>query len=65
MAHYTVHVARSHMGMGPTNPLTGWDAYKKVCELQAAGVQTVTVRNVETGEEVADVASIILDKPNA
>ena len=53
------------MAMGLTSPLTGWEAYKKFCELQAAGVETVTVRNVETGEEITDVASIVLDRPDA
>ena len=64
MAHYTVHVEQSDLAMGITSPLTGLEAYTKVCELRAAGFDMVTLRNVETGEEITDVASLVLDSPD-
>lgn len=64
MARYTVHVDQSHMAMGLESPLTGLEAYTKVCELRAAGFAKVTLRNVATGEEITDVASLVLDSPD-
>jgi hypothetical protein len=63
MARYTVHVPESDTSMGLENPLNGLKAYTKVCELRAAGFGTVTLRNVDTGEEVTDIASLIRDSP--
>ncbi len=65
MAHYTVHVPESDKPMGLENPLTGLEAYTKVCELRAIGFEIVTLRNVDTGEEITDVASLVLDSPDA
>jgi hypothetical protein len=45
------------------SPLTGLEAYTKVCELKAAGFEMITLRNVDTGEEITDVASLVLDSP--
>jgi hypothetical protein len=50
--------------MGLDGPLTGLEAYTKVCELRAAGFETVSLRNVDTGEEVTDVASLVRDSPD-
>ena len=50
--------------MGLENPLNGLEAYTKVCELRASGFETVTLRNVDTGEEVTDVASLVRDSPD-
>ena len=63
MAHYTVHVPESGMVMGLDKPLSGLEAYTKVCELRSAGFTTVTLTNVDTGEEITDVASLVLDSP--
>jgi hypothetical protein len=49
--------------MGLDSPLTGVEAYTKACELRAAGFATVSLRNVDTGEEITDVASLVLDSP--
>jgi hypothetical protein len=63
MAHYTVHVPKSQVALGLDRPLSGPEAYTKVCELRAAGFGSVTLRNVDTGEEITDVASLVLDSP--
>jgi hypothetical protein len=63
MTRYTVHVPESDTSMGLENPLSGLEAYTKICELRAAGFETVTLRNVDTGEEVTDVASLVRDSP--
>jgi hypothetical protein len=49
--------------MGLDNPLTGLEAYEKVRELRAMGFATVTLRNVDTGEEITDVTSLVFDSP--
>jgi hypothetical protein len=64
MARYTVHVPESATSMALDSPLTGLEAYTKVCELRAAGFGTVFLRNVDTGEEITDVASLVLDSPD-
>ena len=64
MARYTVHVPESSASMGIDRPLSGLEAYTKVCELRAAGFSAVTLRIVETGEEITDVASLVLDSPD-
>jgi hypothetical protein len=63
MARYTVHVPESKTSMGLDSPMTGMEAYTKVCELRSVGFETVTLRNVDTGEEITDVASLVLDSP--
>jgi hypothetical protein len=65
MARYTVHVPESQSSMGLDNPLTGLEAYNKVRELRAAGFGTVTLRNVDSGEEITDVAALVRDSPEA
>jgi hypothetical protein len=64
MAHYTVHVPESEISMGVDSPLTGLEAYTKVRELRSAGFATVSLRNVDTGEEITDVASLVVDSPD-
>jgi hypothetical protein len=63
MAHYTIHVPESDSSMGLDNPLTGLEAYAKVRELRSMGFATVTLKNVDTGEEITDVAALVLDSP--
>ena len=65
MARYTIHVPESEITMGADGPLTGMEAYTKVCELRAMGFAVVTLKNVDTGEEITDVASLVLDSPDA
>jgi hypothetical protein len=65
MARYTVHVPESEMPMGLDSPLTGLEAYNKVRELRAMGFGRVSLRNVDTGEEITDVASLVRDSPEA
>ena len=63
MAHYTIHVSESDVAMGVDKPLTGLEAYAKVRELRAMGFATVTLKNVDTGEEITDVAALVQDSP--
>jgi len=65
MARYTVHFAESEMSMGLDSPLTGLEAYNKVRELRAMGFEMASLRNVDTGEEIMDVASLVRDSPEA
>lgn len=65
MAHYTVHVAESDIAMGSASPLSAMEAYYKVRELRAMGFKMVSLRNVETNEEIVDVESLMRDSPNA
>jgi len=65
MARYTVHVPESEMPMGLDSPLTALEAYNKVRELRALGFGRVSLRNVDTGEEITDVASLVRDSPEA
>jgi hypothetical protein len=65
MARYTVHVPESETSMGSESPLTGLEAYYKVRELRDMGFKTVSLRNVDTGEEISDVASLVRDSPDA
>ena len=45
MARYTVHVPESKTSMGLDSPMTGMEAYTKVCELRSVGFETVTLTN--------------------
>ena len=65
MARYTVHVPESEMPMGLDSPLTALEAYNKVRELRAMGFGRVSLRNVDTREEITDVASLVRDSPEA
>jgi hypothetical protein len=65
MARYTVHVTQSDMAMGQESPLTALEAYYKVRELRDMGFKIVTLRNVDTGEEITDVESLLQDSPDA
>ena len=65
MAHYTVHVPESEMAMGMDSPLTALEAYYKVQELRDIGFKFITLINVDTGEQVTDVAGLVKDSPNA
>ena len=63
MAHYTIHVLESDVAMGADEPMTGLEAYAKVRELRSMGFAAVTLKNVATGEEITDVAALVLDSP--
>lgn len=65
MAHYTVHVAESDMAMGSASPLSAIEAYYKVRELRAMGFKMVSLRNVDTDEEIVDIDSLVRDSPDA
>jgi len=65
MARYTVHVPQSDMAMGLESPLSAVEAYYKVRELREMGFTTVSLRNIDTGEEIDDVASLVRDSPEA
>jgi hypothetical protein len=64
MARYTIHVPGSDTSMGLENPLNGLEAYTRVCELRAADFETITLRNVDTGEQITDIASLVRDSPD-
>ena len=65
MGRYTVHVPESDTTMGAESPLSAVDAYYKVVELRKLGFRTVTLKNVDTGEEITDVDSLFRDSPDA
>jgi len=65
MARYTVHVPQSDMAMGLESPLSAVEAYYKVRELREMGFKSVTLRNVDTGEVIDDVESLVRDSPDA
>ena len=65
MAHYTVHVPESEMVMAMDSPLTALEAYYKVKELRGMGFKSVTLINVDTGEQITDVDALVQDSPNA
>jgi hypothetical protein len=65
MARYTIHVPESETSMGLGSPLNGLEAYYKVRELRDMGFKTVSLRNVETGQEITDIASLVRDSPDA
>ena len=65
MGRYTVHVPESDTPMGEESPLSGIEAYYKVRELRRAGFNLVTLKNVETGERITDVESLLEDSPDA
>lgn len=50
--------------MGADEPLTGLEANAKVRELCSMGFAAVTFKNVDTGEEITDVAMLVLDGPD-
>lgn len=63
MARYTVHVPESNVAMGLENPLSAVEAYHKVRELREMGFRTVSLKNVDTGEEIIDV-DLLRDSPH-
>ena len=65
MARYTIHVPQSDMAMGLESPLNGIEAYYKIRELRDMGFKIVSLRNVDTGEEIVDVESLFRDSPDA
>jgi hypothetical protein len=62
MARYTVHVPESGTSMGPLSAL---GAFNKVRELRSLGFRSVTLKNVDTDEEITDVESLVRDSPEA
>jgi hypothetical protein len=65
MARYTVHVPESDASMGQSSPLNALEAYYKVRELREMGFTTFSLRNIDTGEEIVDVESLVRDSPDA
>jgi hypothetical protein len=65
MARYTVHVPESDVAMGLESPLSALEAYYKVRELREMGFRSVLLKNVDTGEEIDDVASLVRDSSDA
>lgn len=63
MARYTIHVPESDMAMGLEGPLNGIEAYYKVRELRDMGFKMVSLRNVDTGEEIVDIDALVRDSP--
>jgi hypothetical protein len=51
--------------MGLESPLSGLEAYHKVRELRDIGFKTVSLRNVDTGEDITDIDSLVRDSPDA
>jgi len=51
--------------MGLESPLNAIEAYYKVRELREMGFKVVSLRNVDTGEEIVDIESLIRDSPDA
>ena len=65
MALYTVHVSDPSTSTGRGSPLNAVRAYYKVRELRDQGCKCVTLTNVDTGEEITDVDSLVRDSPCA
>jgi hypothetical protein len=65
MANYTVHSTDRGAFTGSNDPLNAVRAYYKVRELRGEGFKTVTLKNVDTGEEIIDVESLVRDSPCA
>jgi hypothetical protein len=65
MARYTVHVPESDTSMGLESPLSALEAFNKVRELRSLGFRTVTLKNIDTHEEITDVESLVRDSPEA
>jgi hypothetical protein len=63
VVRYTVHVPESNVAMGLGSPLSAVEAYHKVRKLRQLGFKTVSLRNVETGEDITDVDSLLRDSP--
>ena len=65
MARYTVHLSDSGTSAAPGGSLNAVRAYYKVRELRDQGFKCVTLINVDTGEEITDVDSLVRDSPRA
>ena len=65
MALYTIHVSDSNVSAGLKSSLNAVKAYYKVRELRHQGFKCITLTNVDTGEEITDVDSLVRDSPLA
>ena len=65
MALYTVHLSDPGTSAAPGGSLNAVRAYYKVRELRDQGFKCVTLINVDTGEEITDVDSLVRDSPLA
>jgi hypothetical protein len=65
MARYTVHVSDHGAAPDVTKALNAVRAYYKVREFRDQGFQCVTLTNIDTGEEITDVESLVRDSPHA
>jgi hypothetical protein len=65
MALYTVHVSDPSTSTAPGASLNAVRAYYKVRQLRDQGFKCITLINVDTGEEITDVDSLVRDSPRA
>jgi hypothetical protein len=65
VALYTVHVSDSSTSTAPGDSLNAVRAYYKVRQLRDEGFKCITLINVDTGEEITDVDSLVRDSPRA
>ena len=65
MALYTVHVSDPSTATARGDSLNAVRAYYKVRQLRDEGFKCVTLINVDTGEEITDVDSLVRDSPRA
>jgi hypothetical protein len=65
MALYTVHVSDPSTSTSRGDSLNAVRAYYKVRQLRDQGFKCITLINVDTGEEITDVDSLVRDSPRA
>ncbi|MFL6726670.1 MAG: hypothetical protein ACJ8FS_09180 [Sphingomicrobium sp.] len=65
MALYTVHVSDPSTSTERGGSLNAVRAYYKVRQLRDQGFKCITLINVDTGEEITDVDSLVRDSPRA
>jgi hypothetical protein len=65
MALYTVHVSDPSTSTERGDSLNAVRAYYKVRQLRDQGFKCITLINVDTGEEITDVDSLVRDSPRA
>jgi hypothetical protein len=65
MALYTVHVSDPSTSAERGGSLNAVRAYYKVRQLRDQGFKCITLINVDTGEEITDVDSLVRDSPRA
>ncbi len=61
MGRYTVSAASSAGPLSLLEPLTFRDALLKAVELRDSGFESITLINVESGAEIADLEDLMRD----